>query len=189
MRQQLVIETPSLTLREFVSGDTPKIFRMSQEEGMRTWIPSQVYRDEEHAAAVLALLISKYYSTLDPRINPLVLGVQLKTTGDLVGHVGLSPLGESVEVGYAIEHSQQRKGFATEAVSAMCTWGTVTCSLPTILGVTARQNIASQKVLLGAGFFRQREQVMPFQGLEQPVVIFEYSRQPAEPSARTKVLN
>ncbi len=51
---QLPIETPSLTLRPFVSEDARKVFQMSQEEGLRVWLPSQVYQDEVHAASVLA---------------------------------------------------------------------------------------------------------------------------------------
>ncbi len=140
---------------------------------MRTWLPSQVYRDEAHAAGVLSFLISQYETSADPRVVPLVLGLELKATGDLVGHVGLSPLGESVEVGFAVEHCRQRKGFAVEAVRAMCAWAADEFLLPAILGVTAARNIASQHVLLRAGFVRAKEQVMELQGVEQPVVIFE----------------
>lgn len=49
---QLPIETASLTLRAFVPEDMPKAFQMSQEDAMRTWLPSQVYRDEAHAASI-----------------------------------------------------------------------------------------------------------------------------------------
>jgi RimJ/RimL family protein N-acetyltransferase len=150
---------------------------MSQEEGMRVWLPSQVYRDEAHAASVLAFLISQYSVPADPKVGPYVLGVQLRSTGELVGHVGLSPLGEAVEVGFAIENSRQRKGIATEAVHAACHWASDMFSLETILGITAAQNVASQGVLLRAGFTRQKDEVMRFQGLEQPVMFFSFSRQ------------
>ena len=178
MKKQLVLETASLILRRFVQADTPKMFRMSQEEGMRTWLHSQVYRDEAHAASVLAFLISQYDTGTDPRIAPLVLGIQLRTTGELIGHVGLSALGESVEVGFAIERCHQRKGFATEAVRAICKWATTELPIQTILGITAIDNIASQGVLLRAGFLRAKEKIMRFQGSEQTVIVFEFSAQP-----------
>lgn len=168
----LPIETPSLKLRSIVPEDSAKVFQMSREQGMRTWLPSQVYRDEAHAASVLAFLISQYGVPEGPRIGPYVLGVQLKSTGELVGHVGFSPLGEAVEIGFAIENSHQRKGFATEAVRAACDWVVDAFSIDAILGVTAAHNIASQGVLLRAGFAREKEDVMLFQGLEQPVVFF-----------------
>ena len=171
---RLPIETGSLTLRAFVPEDAPKVFRMSQEDGMRTWLPSQVYRDQAHAASVLALLISHYSTPGDPKLDPYVLGVQ--AGGELVGHVGFGPLGQAVEVGFAIESVHQRKGIATAAVRAACEWAADTFSIATILGVTAVRNSASQGVLLRAGFVRQKERVMRFQGLEQPVIFFAFER-------------
>lgn len=144
---------------------------------MRAWLPSQVYRDEAHAASVLAFLISQYSVPADPRSGPYVLGVQLGSSGELVGHVGFSPLGEAVEVGFAIDGSHQRKGLATEAVCAACHWASDTFSLVTILGVTAASNVASQGVLLRAGFVRQKAEVVRFQGVEQPVIFLAFSRQ------------
>ncbi len=172
----LPIETAFLTLRALVPEDAPKVFQMSQEDGMRTWLPSQVYRDEAHAASVLASLISQYSVPGDPRIGPYVLGVQVRSVGELVGHVGFGPLGEAVEVGFAIERAHQRRGIATEAVRVACEWAADAFSIATIFGVTAAQNSASQGVLLRAGFARQREEVMRFQGLEQPVIHFAFTR-------------
>lgn len=169
------IETPSLTLRSFVSEDARKVFYMSQEEGMRTWLPSQVYRDEPHAASVLAFLISQYSVPADPKVGPYVLGVQLRSSGELVGHVGVSPFDEVVEVGFAIETSQQRKGLATEAVRAMCHWASRAFSLDTILGITAAQNLASQGVLLRAGFTWKNDDVMRLQGVEQAVRFYAFA--------------
>jgi len=85
-------------------------------------------------------------------------------------------LGEAVEVGFAIESVHQRKGIATEAVRAACEWAADAFSIATILGVTAAQNSASQSVLLRVGFARQKEEVMRFQGLEQPVIFFAFAR-------------
>ncbi len=143
---------------------------------MRNWLPSQVYRDEAHAASVLASLISQYSVPADPTVGSYVLGVQVRSAGELVGHVGFGPLDEAVEVGFAIESVHQRKGIATEAVRAACEWAADAFSIATILGVTAAQNSASQGVLLRAGFARQKEEVMRFQGREQPVVFFALTR-------------
>ncbi len=174
MKGKLLIETPSLTLRRFVPADAEKVFRMSQEEAMRTWIPSQVYSDQAEAASVLEFLMSQYDTGRDPRTVPIVFGVQLKPSDELVGHVGLSPFNGAVEVGFAIERAHQRKGLATEAVRAASRWATAEFPIRKILGITAAQNIASQGVLLRAGFVCNNEQLMKFQGLEQPVCIFEF---------------
>src|SRR3974390_1538014 len=116
MKQQLLVETPALTLRRFVPADATKMFRMSQEAEMRTWLPSQVYRDEAHAASVLDHLISQYDLDGGPKTKPVVLAIQHTATKQLIGHVGLSPIFDTVEVGFGIEHSRHRKGYATEAV-------------------------------------------------------------------------
>ena len=148
---------------------------MSQEESMRAWLPSQVYRDEADAASVLAALISQYRAPADPRIGPYAIGVEVRKSGKLIGHVGFSPLGDAVEVGFAIDSAHHRKGIATEAVRAACEWAAEQFSIATILGVTSGQNIASQRVLLRAGFAWQKDEVMRFQGREQAVVVFAFA--------------
>lgn len=142
---------------------------------MRKWLPSQVYRDEDHAASVVAYLISQYRPDVDPSVSPYVLGIALKGATDLVGHVGLSPLHGGVEVGFAVEQSQQRKGIATEAVQAMCAWAAARYPKTSVLGITARDNEPSQRVLVRARFRRTGERTMLFQGLEQSVVVFAYA--------------
>jgi ribosomal-protein-alanine N-acetyltransferase len=175
-RGQLPISTASLLLRALVPEDAGKMFRMSQEDGMRTWLPSQVYQDEAHASSVLDFLISQYSEPGDPRIGPYVLGTEIRSSGELVGHVGFSPLDDAVEVGFAIESAHQGKGLATEAVRAACEWAADAFSMATILGVTAVQNKASQGVLQRAGFARQKQEVISFQGKDQPVIYFAYAR-------------
>ena len=171
----LLIQTQTLTLRKFVPEDARKLFHMSQEEILRTWLPNQVYRDEKHAASVLESLISQYRAPANPRLGGYVLGVELRTTGDLIGHVGFSPFHGAVEVGFAIEQVHQRKGVASEAVRAASDWASTAFSLEAILGIAAAQNFASQAVLLRAGYSWQKAEVTRFQGVEQPVVFFAFT--------------
>jgi len=171
------LETQSLVLRPFTRSDSRKMYELSQEDGMKRWIPSQVYRDEAHAASVLEFLISQYRADVDPRIAPYVLGIELKFMNELVGHVGLSPLFGDVEVGYAVQQSQQRKGIAIEAVHALCEWVTKKFPKLCVLGITSLENRISQRVLIRAGFERQAGRTMLLQGLEQPVAVFAYSSQ------------
>jgi len=132
----LTIQTPSLFLRQFVPEDSAKVFTMSQETGMRNWIPDQVYKDEQTALEVLHYLIS----------------ICMKNTAELIGHVGLSPKGTEVEIGYAIENKYQRRGYASQAVDAMAEWGIQHFGLTQILGIVSADNTASCKVLENAGF-------------------------------------
>ena len=140
----MLIETPSLVLRRFRLEDTGKFFRMGREDEMRTWLPSHAFRDEAHAASVLEYVIKQYDAGADPSTVPIVFAVQLKATGELIGHAGLAPSGTGVEVTFAIEHAQQHKGFATEAVKALCAWATKVYPIRRVQGITAKRNLASQ---------------------------------------------
>ncbi len=137
-------------LRPFTLADTKKIFAMSQEAGLRRWIPDQVYRDEQHAEEVLRALIAFTDQPPEPPARPFVVGVEHE--GDLIGHVGLSAARGSVEIGYAIEDRVQGKGFASEAVSAMTRWGLTRLGLPEVLGIVGKENVGSCRVLEKAGF-------------------------------------
>lgn len=172
----MFVEAPSVVLRRFRQEDTQKFFQMGQEEEMRRWLPSHAFRDEAHAASVLEYVIKQYDTGADPRSVPIVFAVQLKTTGELVGHAGLTPSEEGVEVTFAIERAQQRKGLATEAVKVLCTWATQVYPIGRIHGITAKQNIESQRVLLKAGFAKQTDRVMRSEGTKQTVVVFEYTK-------------
>ena len=86
----------------------------------------------------------------DPRTKPLVLGIE--NAGALIGHVGLSRARGSVEIGYAIAERLHGQGFATEAVSAMASWGLSELGLREILGIVATSNVSSCRVLEKSGF-------------------------------------
>jgi len=119
---------------------------------MRNWIPDQVYKDEQTALEVLHYLISQYEIPATPAHKPYVLGICMKNTAELIGHVGLSPKGTEVEIGYAIENKYQRRGYASQAVDAMAEWGIQHFGLTQILGIVSADNTASCKVLENAGF-------------------------------------
>lgn len=152
MTDPLRIQATHLTLRPFELEDAAKVFAMSQEPGIRAWIPDQVYEDEPAALEVLRYLITQYQAVVTPAQSPYVLGVCLKGSWELIGHVGLSPLDGLVEIGYAIEEKHQGNGYATQAVTAMTEWGTRDLGLHGILGIVGGGNIASRKVLEHAGF-------------------------------------
>lgn len=147
-----MLATTRLRLRPFTAADVPAVFAMSQEAGLRRWLPDQVYRDEAEAAAVLAALAAHTAQPPAPHLRPFVLGVEHAASGALIGHVGLSPARGSVEVGYAIADAWQGQGFAREAVDAMAGWALGALGVPEVLGVVAVDNLASMAVLAKAGF-------------------------------------
>jgi RimJ/RimL family protein N-acetyltransferase len=158
------ITAGSVTLRCFTPEDSPKVFAMSQEAGLRTWLPDQAYENEARAREVLRHLIAKCHDPGTPSLAPYVLGVCLGGSRELVGHVGVSPLGGEVEIGYAIEEMHQGRGFASEAVRAMSEWALRRFSLPRILGVVASDNAASCRVLQRVGFTLADESLRELHG-------------------------
>jgi hypothetical protein len=65
----------SVALRCFVPEDAPKVFAMSQESGMRTWLPDQVYETEARALEVLRYVTNTCRDPGTPALAPYVLGV------------------------------------------------------------------------------------------------------------------
>ena len=176
MPTRLPLETKSLSLRHFVSKDAVAFHTLSDETTSRTWLPSQVYRDRAHACSVLESLIRHYSSPGNPTEGPYVLAIEHRTDSALIGHVGFSPLGNDVEVGFSIAERYQRQGLATEAIDAASRWAFRTFGLKRILGVTSNANIASMHTLQRAGFVHEEDRVMNFQGREADVCIYVLSR-------------
>lgn len=147
-----MIETKYLILRPFILDDTEKVYQMSLEDGLKKWIPDQVYADENESREVLEFLMTCYEKP-DPKVKPFVLGIELKETGELIGHAGLSPLDNSgVEIGYAIEEKHQGKGYATEAVKVISEYGISAFKLDNIAGIVDAENAGSLRVLEKAGY-------------------------------------
>jgi ribosomal-protein-alanine N-acetyltransferase len=183
-KDSVPIRSRTVTLRYFVPEDALKVFVMSQEPGMRTWLPDQVYESEVRALEVLRYLIEKYRDPGTPSLAPYVLGVCLSDSGELIGHVGLSPLNGQTEVGYAIEDRHQGKGFASQAVRAMSEWALTRCALPRVLGIVATDNAASCKVLQYAGFELIEESMGTLHGRSGLVRTYEKARRVANERGR-----
>ena len=174
MVESLPILTESLILRHFAPDDSLKVFNMSQEAGIKKWIPDQVYRNEQQACEVLGYLISQYNEPGDPLSGPYVLGVCLAETHELIGHAGLSPFKDSVEVGYAIEDKFQGLGYATKAVTSMSEWGIQKFALSQIFGIVSIDNVVSCRVLESSNF----QLIDEFEGKlhDRQVVIRKYCK-------------
>lgn len=169
---RLPIETRSLLLRQFAPGDAGRLLLLSQEDGARTWLPSQVYRDGAHADSALAFLMSQYSTPGDPRRGPYVLGIEHRASSSLIGHVGFSPLDEDVEIGFSIAQSYQGQGFASEAIVAASRWALRVFGIRRILAIASTANVASRRTLARAGFVHEGDKTMNFQGTVEEVSVY-----------------
>jgi RimJ/RimL family protein N-acetyltransferase len=174
--EDLPIITESLLLRQFVPEDAAAALLLSNEQGFREWLPSQVYADEAEARSVLESLISQYIAPANPRLGPYVLAIEHRVDRQLIGHVGFSPIDQDVEIGFAIAERYQRRGLAIEAILAGSRWAFDKFELPRILAITRQTNQASRRALERAGFEHEEDRIMRFQGTQEPVSVYALSR-------------
>ena len=165
----LPVRTASLVLRRFVPEDAPVLMGLNGEPSTRAWLPSHVYATATEAATVLARLIANYSSPGNPRVGPYVIGVAHCGSGELIGHVGFSPLRGEVEVSYAICEAARGHGYGSEALVQACLWAARAFALDEIVAVTASANAASRRTLARASFMHSSDELRRFQGREQAV--------------------
>lgn len=182
----LPLETRSLFLRRIVSDDAPDLFALSNEDAARTWLPSQIYRDESHARAAVEFLVGQYSRPGNPRRGAYVLAIDHKADRRTIGHVGFSPFGDDVEAGFAVAQRYQGQGLAAEAVVAACAWAITTFALDRILGITSAANTAARHTLVRAGFVHQEDRVQMFQGTEAPVGVYALVARSGTPCTRAE---
>ena len=170
----LVVDTGVLFLRHLTLADTATIFRLSREQGMKAWLPDQVYSDEAEAREVLRLLAAQYGAP-SPSRAPYVLGVCLSASHELIGHVGFSPCEYGVEVGYAIGEAYQSRGYAKQAVSAGISWALARFGLSSVHAIVAADNVGSCRVLQFCGFESLGEIQRKLHGVERAVRIYRFT--------------
>ncbi len=179
------IDTPLLRLRHFAIDEAEQVMKLNGEPTTRRWLPSHVYADMTEAEATLRYLINCYSSPGDPRQGPYVLAVEHLVSGNLLGHVGFSPLDDEVEVSYAIAEDARGCGYGTDALFRACQWAVTTFDLPGVLAITESENTPSRRTLERAGFGHAGDLVMRFQGSKK--LISRYLWQSAPTTRKPKV--
>jgi len=109
----------------------------------------------------------------------LLRAVLLRATGEMIGHIGfhtapapdylaeLAPGG--VEMGYTIYPAHQRRGYATEAATALMAWAEQQGQRRFVLSISPG-NEPSQRIARRLGFAKVGEQVDEIDGVEEVLV-------------------
>lgn len=166
----LPLETPTLRLRHFTVDDADRIMTLNSEPSTSRWLPSHVYASREEATDAMRFLVGCYSSPADPRLGPYVLALEHVGTGQLLGHVGFSPLQGEVEVSYAVAEAARGHGIGSAAVAGACQWLAGRFDVGAVLALTSSANEASRRLLARAGFVHVRDEVRPFQGGPEQLV-------------------
>lgn len=149
----LIFSTERLVVRRYTNGDMDNFLSLSgDEEVMRYIRPAQT---KEESDKFLQENIEFYY--VQPQMGRW--GVEEKETGEFVGSFAIIfiPGTDLIQLGYSLKKEEWGKGYATELTKAGLKYVFEIMKLPLIYAVTESGNIASQKVLLKAGFKYESE--------------------------------
>ncbi|GAB4523310.1 MAG: GNAT family N-acetyltransferase [Roseibium sp.] len=149
------LETERLLLRAWEDTDLDAFAEMCAHPEVMCHFPKPLTREES------GLLISRARKK-QARDGFSVAPVELRTTGEFLGFVGLSvptyaeplPFEPCVEIGWRLKRSAWGLGFAREAASAWLRFGFETIGLSEIVAFTIPANTASQKVMERIGMRR-----------------------------------
>jgi len=141
--------TLRLELREFVASDQDDIWRLDQDPAVMRYINGGKPTPRADVAARMRVI---------PRIYRLYPGLGTwraarRDTGAYIGWFTLKYIPDTVivEVGYRLLRDAWNQGFATEGATQLVRYGLDDLGLHRIIGITHRDNAASQRVLQKAG--------------------------------------
>ena len=156
------LETERLRLREFVPEDWRAVLAYTQKPGYDDHYEAQT-RDEAYARDFVGWFVGWQDATPRRRYQ---MAVTLKTSGQLIGSCGLrigaieehidsvTPVREAV-LGYELDPSHWRQGYATEAANGLLRWGFETLELHRAWSYHVAENERSAAVLRRLGFTQE----------------------------------
>lgn len=145
------VYTPRLVIRPLKAADAVEVYNLGQQSHVASAMPNLVYDDPDELVAELAFY-DELATTSDRISGPLYWAIIHRKTGGFIGHIGLSPYQDDVEIAYAIGVDHCGMGFASEAVSALSQNWLEHEQERRIYGVTDDRNVASARVLEKSGF-------------------------------------
>ena len=146
---EIVFETERLIVRQFTTADYDNFFLLHGNPDVMKYIRAVKTREQSDAFLDQAL------ATVYPSAWMGRWAVELKATGEFVGNFVIVPIPddpEKTQLGYSFTPENWGKGFATEVTKAGLEYFRNKTPLTEIYAVTESPHIASQKVLLKAGF-------------------------------------
>ena len=148
------IATSRLHLRPYTIDDAPALFRLISEEqdSLRDYFPLTVESNTTLMAS-RSFIRSRAAETRDGR--SFFCGIFEKESGALIGQITVKDINWRVpkcELGYFIKSSLCGKGYASEAVTAICEFCFQKAGMVKLLLRIEDLNLASKKVAEKCGF-------------------------------------
>ncbi len=161
------IKTPCLTITTFSPAMAQSVYKNSQDDDTRRFVPDEVYDSVEEARAAIEFLISRYDSADGPFVYPIITNVG----GKNIGYIQLCQIDDgSWEIGYHIAKEFTGQGYATEAVKAFLPAMAKKINIKEVYGICLAENTASVRVLEKCGFTQIYQGPGNYQGREVQII-------------------
>lgn len=152
-REFPLIETDRLRLREVTSQDLQQLYKLLANPKVAEYDYFYPVETEDEAMDFI-----KRYERERLVGEEMTWGIALKDTDQLIGTCCLGDFelsAKRAEVGYAILEEEWCKGYGSEAVEAICTYGFKTIGLNRIEAMITPENEGSVKLLAKLGFLNE----------------------------------
>ncbi|MDW0118350.1 GNAT family protein [Sporosarcina thermotolerans] len=150
------LETDRLILRELTNEDAEGIFACFSNDDVTRFYGQETLKSIEEAKKIVDFFSKSYIEKRGIR-----WGIERKETKGIIGTIGFNnwlSKHKRAEIGYEIHPHQWRKGYTSEAVSEVLSYGFDAMGLTRIGAVVFIENEASNKLLKKVGF--QKEGVL-----------------------------
>lgn len=149
-----ILKTSRLLLRQLTEKDAEAVLALRSDTNLMKYIPRPLLKNREEAIDFIANLDDKIEQGIG--IN---WGICLKDRPEkpigIIGHYRLKPEHYRAEVGYMILEAYSGKGYISEALQVVMTYGFEQMHLHSIEAIVDPNNISSEKVLLKNGFVKE----------------------------------
>ena len=139
----LILETPRLSLREFVSGDADALARIISDPETMRYYPAPY--DRAGVANWIERNLRRY---ADDGFG--LWAMMLKESSELIGDCGLTKQivdgTEEIEIGYHLRRDHWGKGLATEAARAVRDYGFANLKVDRLISLIRPENAPSRHV-------------------------------------------
>jgi len=167
------IETSRLILRPFTEADATAASRNSKQPAVAHFMSDMILETEEAALNWIRWL---NHDKLDVAVPCVVLALELKSSHDCIGLIGVAPkreLENEIEILFAVADACQNKGYATEAGRAMVDWAFEQAGQEVLSAIVKPENKASRRVIEKLGFVYGDTRTLPYDGAD---CVFDYFR-------------
>lgn len=151
-----VLETERLKLREIIKVDAADIFACFSNDNVTRYYGEETLQRIEQAEKFVEFFSKSYESKRGIR-----WGIEVKGIQGIIGTIGFnawSPKHKRAEIGYEIHPDHWRKGYTSEALVKVLSYGFNGMGLTRIGAVVFIENDASNNLLAKIGF--QKEGVL-----------------------------